>query len=243
MRATLFPFVLLLIAALAPAQAQQALPGLTEGVQYRSIDDGQPYQPLPPGMVEVAEVFAYTCPHCAHFSPMLEKWARQLPAHARLVLVPGVAGPNDPWSRAFFAAQASKALPVLHPRLFAAVHETGELPRNANSEQILAFASRVQGVNVAAFKAALADDATLRPKLKQAYEFAARSQIEGTPSLIVAGRYMILGNSYDSLLVNARAVVDALAPKKTAVPAKPAPKTSPDTAPKAPPAKPAASRP
>ena len=106
-------------AAIAPARGQQALPGLTEGVQYRFIEDGQPFQAQPPGRVEVAEVFAYTCPHCAHFSPMLDKWAKQLPAHARLVLVPGVFGRDDPWARLFFAAQTAKSLGVLHPRLFA----------------------------------------------------------------------------------------------------------------------------
>lgn len=218
MRVPLLSFVLLLATALLPARGQAVLPGLTEGVEYRTIEGGQPYQPLPPGMVEVAEVFAYTCPHCAHFSPMLEAWAKQLPAHARLVLVPGVFGRDDPWARVFFAAQTAKSLAVLHPRLFAAIHETGELPRNADAAQVLAWASRVQGANAPSLKAAMSDDATLLPKLKHAYEFAARSQIEGTPSLVVAGRYLVLGNSYQNLLDNARRVVDALAPRK-AVPA------------------------
>lgn len=227
MRALLLSLALLLTTALAPVQAQRALPGLTEGVQYRYIDNGQPYRALPPGMVEVAEVFAYTCPHCAHFSPMLEAWAKQLPAHARLVLVPGVFSRDDPWSRVFFAAQTAKSLQVLHPRLFAAVHETGELPRNADAGQILAFAGRVQGSNAAALKVAMADDAALLPKLKQAYDFGARSQIEGTPSLVIAGRYLVLGNSYESLLANARAVVDALAPKKKPAPTRAAPAAKP----------------
>lgn len=230
MRALLLSLALLFTAALAPARGQ-ALPGLTEGVQYRTIEGGQPYQPLPAGMVEVAEVFAYTCPHCAHFSPMLERWAQQLPAHAKLVLVPWVSGRDDPWARMFFAAQATKSLQVLHPRVFAAVHETGELARNADADQIFTFARAVQGVNVTALKAALADDRTLLPKLKGGYEFIVRSQVEATPSLVVAGRYLILGNSYENLLANARAVVDALAPKKPA-PGKPAPAK----------AKPAASR-
>lgn len=225
MRALLLSMALLLTAAFFPAHAQAALPGLTDGVQYRAIDGGQPYQALPPGMVEVAEVFAYTCPHCAHFAPTLSAWAKQLPPHAKLVLVPGVFGRDDDWARAFFAAQASKSLAVLHPRLFAAIHETGELPRNADRAQITAFASKVPGVNAAAFKAAMQNDAMLLPKLKYAYEFSARSQVEGTPSLIVAGRYLILGNSYENLLANARAVVNALAPKKAA-PAKAAAKSA-----------------
>ena len=227
MRGLLLSLALLLTSTLAPAQAQRALPGLAEGVQYRYIDNGQPYRALPPGMVEVAEVFAYTCPHCAHFSPMLEAWAQKLPAHARLVLVPGVFSRDDPWSRVFFAAQTAKSLQVLHPRLFAAVHETGELPRNADAGQILAFAGRVQGSNAAALKVAMADDAALLPKLKQAYDFGARSQVEGTPSLVIAGRYLVLGNSYESLLANARAVVDALAPKKKPAPPRAAPAAKP----------------
>jgi thiol:disulfide interchange protein DsbA len=227
MRGLLLSLALLLTSTLAPAQAQRALPGLAEGVQYRYIDNGQPYRALPPGMVEVAEVFAYTCPHCAQFSPKLEAWAKQLPSHARLVLIPGVFSRDDPWSRVFFAAQTAKSFQTLHPRLFAAIHETGELPRNADAAQILAFAGRVQGSNATALKIAMADNATLLPKLKQAYDFAARSQIEGTPSLVIAGRYLVLGNSYESLLGNARAIVDALAPKKKPAPPRAAPATKP----------------
>ncbi len=214
MRLIVVSLMLLLAHALTPARAQTVLPGLTEGVHYQYIEGGQPYQAQPPGMVEIAEVFAYTCPHCAHFAPMLEKWAKQLPAHAKLVLVTGVFNRDDTWSRAFFAARSSKSLAVLHPRLFAAIHDSGELPHNASAAQIIAFASKVQGVDAKAFKAAMQDDDKQLPQLKEAYDFARRSGIEGTPSLIVAGRYRILGNSYESLLANARSVVLALAPKK-----------------------------
>ena len=216
MRSLLLTFVLLLTAVWVPAYAQQALPGVTAGVQYDIIVAGQPYPSRPPGRVEVAEIFAYTCPHCAHFAPMLDTWAKQLPAHAKLVFVPGVFDRDDPWSRAFFAAQASKSLTVLHPRLFAAIHETGDLPRNADTAQIIAFASKVQGVNAAAFKAAMLNNASLLPKLKAAYEFAARSEVQGTPSIIVAGRYRIRGDSYEGLLANTLAVVNALAPRRAA---------------------------
>lgn len=229
MRALLFSLALLVAGAFAPVQAQRALPGLTEGVQYRYIEDGQPYAALPPGMIEVAEVFAYTCPHCAHFAPMLDKWKQRLPKHARLVLVPGVYGRDDAYAKIFFASQAAKSHGVLHPRLFAAIHETGKLPRNANMDQILGFTAGVQGANQKALKAALADNGALLGKLRHAYQFAGRSQIEGTPALVVAGRYLILGNSYESLLANTRSVVNALAPRKPApkkTAAKPAAKTS-----------------
>ena len=105
----------------------------------------------------------------------------------------------------------------------------------------MAFASKVQGVNAAAFKAAMLDNASLLPKLKSAYEFAARSEIPGTPSIIVAGRYRIKGDSYEGLLANALAVVNALAPK-SAAPAKLAPKPAGKPATKAAAAKSAPAR-
>ncbi|RZA13121.1 MAG: hypothetical protein EOP93_20800, partial [Lysobacteraceae bacterium] len=169
MRALLLSLTLLLAGLAGPAHAQKALPGLAEGVEYRYIDGGKPYRPLPAGMVEVAEVFAYWCPHCAHFAPMLDKWKQTLPANARMVLVPAVYDRDDPYARVYFAAEASRALPVLHARLFNAIHEDGELPRNATVPQVRAFATRVQGVDAAAFNAALADNATLLPKLQHAY--------------------------------------------------------------------------
>lgn len=63
----------------APA-ADGAMP--VAGVDYIEIPNGQPYAPLD-GKVEVAEAFGYTCPHCAHFEPMLVTWKAQLPASAR----------------------------------------------------------------------------------------------------------------------------------------------------------------
>ena len=207
---------LLLAAAFAPAHAQDAaLPGLTEGTEYRLIEDGKPYRPVA-GKIEVAEIFAYWCPHCAHFAPMLETWTRTLPASARFVAVPLATDPDDAWARAFFAAEASNSLAVLHPLLFAAVHETGALPKGPTESQVSAFVARVPGVNQAAYKAALADNDALQKKIAAAYQFALRSDIPGTPSLVVNGKYLVLGNSYENLLANARKIVLALTPKKPA---------------------------
>jgi thiol:disulfide interchange protein DsbA len=204
---------------LSVAQAQ-SLPGLSEGTHYRYIEDGQPYRPQP-GKVEIAEVFAYGCPHCAKLAPMLEPWKRTLPKNVQLVLVPGVFGPDDAYARVFFAAEASGALPLLHPRLFAAIHDTGSLARNADVAQLGTFVQGVQGVNQASFAAALRNEAVLQGKLKHAYDFAGRSQIEGTPSLVVAGKYRVLGDSYQGLLDNARKVAVAVAATSKPPAAKP----------------------
>lgn len=212
MRTLLLSLSLMLLAALSPATAQTApLRGLTEGVEYRLIEAGVPYQ-AQAGKVEVAEIFAYWCNHCANFDPMLEAWKRTLPAQARFVAVPLVSGPDDAFARVFFAAEASGARTVLHPRLFHAIHQTGELPQSPRLEQVTDFVARVPGINVPRFKAALADDRMLQAKLTHARQFAQRSDIPGTPSLVIDGRYLVLGNSYQSLLANAGKIVAALVP-------------------------------
>ena len=210
MRAILLSLSLLIASAFAPTHAQQAaLPGLTEGVDYKRIDGGKPYRAVP-GKIEVAEVFAYWCSHCAHFAPMLETWKRDLPKNVQLVYVPSALDLSDDYARFHFAADAAKALPVLHSRLFAAIHETGELPKAAQLPQIAAYGARVQGVNTKALAAALKDSKAIEAKMQYAHDFAVRSQIPGTPSLVVDGRYLVLGNSYQGLLDNASRVLKAI---------------------------------
>lgn len=216
MRATLLSPILsaflLLAAAFAPAHAQRApLPGLTEGVEYKLIEGGKPYRAVP-GKIEVAEVFAYGCPHCATFAPMLESWKRSLPKNAQLAYVPAAFDTSDPYARFHFAAEAAKALPVLHSRLFAAIHQTGELTRPAELPQIAAWGARVPGVNAKALAAALKDRKALDAKMQQAHDFAVRSEIPGTPALVIDGRYLVLGNSYRGLLDNANRILEAIAP-------------------------------
>lgn len=212
MRTLLLSLSLLLFAALVPAPAQTApLRGLTEGVEYRLIEGGAPYRPQA-GKVEVAEIFAYWCNHCANFDPMLDAWKRTLPAKAHFVAVPLVSGPDDAFARVFFAADASGALSVLHPRLFHAIHQTGELPQSPRLQQVTDFVARVPGISAPRFKAALADERTLQARLAHARQFAQRSDIPGTPSLVIDGRYLVLGNSYQNLLANAGKIVAALAP-------------------------------
>ena len=228
MRAMLLSLLLLAAAAFAPAQAQQApLPGLTEGVEYKLIEGGKPYRAVP-GKIEVAEVFGYWCPHCAHFAPMLEKWKATMPANAQLVLVPAMFDPNDPYARMFFIAEGANAVAATHDRIFRAIHETGELPRNASFPQLTAYYSRLPGVNAKAFAAAQKDERTLQAKAANAREFQLRSDIPGTPSLVIAGKYLVLGNSYESLLANAGRILKALGPAAAKpAPEKPAAKAKP----------------
>jgi thiol:disulfide interchange protein DsbA len=176
-----------------------AADGPVEGVDYVVIQGGQPYRPLAPGeKVEVVEVFAYWCPHCAEFQPVLEPWVRNLPKDVRFTYVPAAFNPSDAFARAFFAAETKGAAVRLHPLVYDAVHRQHVLARNATPDELAWFYGQ-QGLGQAAMKAAM-----LSPEvdalMQRAREFALRSRLPGTPAMVVNGRYLITPRTYEDAL-------------------------------------------
>lgn len=194
-----------LMIALLPVLAWSA--PAVEGRDYALIEDGAPYQPLA-GRIEVAEVFAYWCDHCAQFQPMVEAWQRKLPKDVRLSYVPLPSGRDDAFARGFFATQAAGGLAKVHAPLFVAVHDEQLVPRNPSIDELSAWYGQ-RGLDAAKLRAAMASPA-LADRLAEAHQFAVRSGVEGTPTLIVNGRYRILGRSLEELLRNADAVIAQL---------------------------------
>lgn len=194
-----------LMIALLPVLAWSA--PAVEGRDYALIEDGAPYRPLA-GRIEVAEVFAYWCDHCARFQPMVEAWQRKLPKDVRLSYVPLPSGRDDAFARGFFATQAAGGLAKVHAPLFVAVHDEQLVPRNPSIDELSAWYGQ-RGLDAAKLRAAMASPA-LADRLAEAHQFAVRSGVEGTPTLIVNGRYRILGRSLEELLRNADAVIAQL---------------------------------
>ena len=194
-----------LVIALLPVLAWSA--PAVEGRDYALIEDGAPYQPLA-GRIEVAEVFAYWCDHCARFQPMVEAWQRKLPKDVRLSYVPLPSGRDDAFARGFFATQAAGGLAKVQAPLFVAVHDEQLVPRNPSIDELSAWYGQ-RGLDAAKLRAAMASPA-LADRLAEAHQFAVRSGVEGTPTLIVNGRYRILGRSLEELLRNADAVIAQL---------------------------------
>ncbi|RPD85107.1 thiol:disulfide interchange protein DsbA/DsbL [Luteimonas sp. 100069] len=193
------PLVLLalLLGAWLPATAQPHAP--LEGRDYALIADGQPWQPLD-GRIEVVEVFSYGCVHCFRFQKLLDAWRAKAPADVRLTYVPAAFSAGDNFARGFFVAQDQGLDARSHHALFSAVHDTGALPRSgASPEAIAAFYVGQGARSQARFAAAMASPAT-DEKLNAARAFATRSGVEGTPTLIINGRYRVMGRSLEELL-------------------------------------------
>jgi thiol:disulfide interchange protein DsbA len=189
----------LALPGLALGASAPAADGPVEGVDYIVIDGGQPYRPLAPGVrVEVAEVFAYWCPHCAEFQPVLDPWVRALPKDVRFTYVPAAFDPNDAFARGFFAAEAKGAVDRTHALVYDAVHHTGLLARNATIDELAWFYGQ-QGLGQAAMKAAMTSPA-VDAQMRRAREFEIGIRLSGTPTLVVNGRYVITPRTHEDAL-------------------------------------------
>lgn len=188
--------VMLLLLAWAPS-ASAAAPVPAEGVDYVRIEAGA-WSPRA-GRVEVAEIFAYTCPHCAHFEPHLQEWKRRQAKDVDLVPVPvAYGGRGDVWARAYFAAQQLGLTARTHPALFAALHERGTLPRNPTAQELGGFFAGY-GVDGDRFRAAMADPA-VEAQLARSAAWIRQAGLEGTPTLVVNGRYRVRGRDFADML-------------------------------------------
>src|SRR6185312_2538796 len=94
---------------LAAVPAGAALPSSSEwkpGTQYDVISPAQPTT-VPPGKVEVLEVFWLGCPHCYALEPYIQQWLKNKPAYVEFVRVPVMWGPvHRAHARLFYTLEA-----------------------------------------------------------------------------------------------------------------------------------------
>jgi thiol:disulfide interchange protein DsbA len=192
-------FAVLLLLLLMPLLAGAAEPEPVAGTDYVEIPDGKPYAPLN-GKVEVVEVFGYTCIHCAHFQPSIGAWQKKQPPWVRFTPLPAAFGGYwMPYARAYYAAARLRVLGKTHEQMFKALHETGSLPiQNASDEEIAAFYAGF-GADPKAFVASMQSPAT-QLLLDRSRDFALATGIEGTPTIVVNGKYRVTGRNFDDTL-------------------------------------------
>ena len=206
-------FAAVLFALAAPVACAQ---GLVERFQ-----EGQHYyrvQPAvattsPAGKVEVVEVFSYGCIHCATFQPMVDKWHKAPgAAKADFKYLPATFNPMFAlMARGFYAAEALGVREKTHTPLFNALFVENKQFRTIEE---LGDWYATQGVDKAQFLEAAKSFAT-ETKLKRATQTMQAYGVDGTPNVVVAGKYRISGASaggYDKVFD----VVDFLVAKESA---------------------------
>ena len=191
-------FAFALLALAGPALAATTAP--VAGVDYVEIAGGQPFAPVA-GKIEVAEVFGYTCPHCAHFEPVLAAWARRQPADVKLTRIPAPFGGYWlPYARAYYAAERLGVRERSHQAMFDALHVNHSLPiQNVSVDELATFYAG-SGIKPEVFSATVRG-AEVDAQVRRAGDFLVKTGTDATPTLIIAGRYKVTGGrTFDDIL-------------------------------------------
>ncbi|SFR92655.1 thiol:disulfide interchange protein DsbA [Dyella sp. OK004] len=173
-----------------------------EGKNYFRIEPAQP-KITNTDKVEVVEVFSYGCPACNQFHPTVNQLASSLPANAVMAYLPASFIPQENWpmlQRAFLTAQALGVADKANDAMYDAVWKSGELTSYKPGGQGLKPMSALPTLEDAAkvyakFGAdpkefvAVASSFTINTKAKRADELVKAYGVEGTPTMIVDGKY------------------------------------------------------
>ena len=177
-------------AALTQATFSQAQGTPVEGKQYVRLS-----QPLPSaagGKIEVVEFFWYGCPHCNDFEPMLDAWAKKVPADVLFRRVP-VAFRDEPFGshqRIFYALEAMGQVEAMHRKVFYAIHN--DRARLDKPADISAFMAK-NGLDGAKFLD-LFNSFSVQTKARQAKQLSESYKIDGVPALGIQGRFYTSGS-------------------------------------------------
>lgn len=189
-----------------------AAPALAQARQFK---EGKDYVKLakpvaseaPAGKVEVIEFFWYSCPHCNVFEPSFEAWVKTAPKDLLVHRVPVAFNASFvPQQKLYYALEGMGKLPELHTKVFRAVH----VERQAlNKDDLIFDWIAKQGVDLAKFKEVYGSF-TVANQVRKASQLQEAYQVEGVPSMGVAGRYYTDGTMAGNMQ-NVLQVVEYLA--------------------------------
>lgn len=161
-----------------------------------------------PAKTELIEFFSYACPHCSELNPSLMKWADRLPTDVTFKRVPVSFNPfYQLMAKLYYTLEAIGELSRLDSAVFDAIHNKGLRLVDEKSIRDWVVA---QGVDAKRFSDAF-NSFGVDSKVKQANFLAQTAKIPGVPTLVVDGKYVVLGENargFDGMLAVAGRVVD-----------------------------------
>lgn len=184
---------------------------LSMGASAASLTDKdfreiKPAQSTEPGTkVEVIEFFWYGCPHCFDLEPTLKKWLTKLPSDVTFKRVPAIFRQSwVPGAQTYYTLETMGELDRLHGKVFDAIHVERQ-PFN-DIGAISAWMGK-NGVDSKKFEDT-AKSFAVSGKVQRAQQMSAAYQLTGVPALVVDGKYIALGNTFDGMLTNLDALID-----------------------------------
>lgn len=147
-----------------------------------------PTQPTSNQKIEVLEFFFYECSHCFHLHPFLVEWEKTMPKDVQIQYVPTIfRSSTEPLARTFYALEGLGQLKQVDDAIYQAIHvQQSELFDLSSISKLVTK----YGVAKDKFEAAY-NSFSVNSKVNQAKQMIRTYKIQGTPTLIVAGKYVI----------------------------------------------------
>lgn len=162
------------------AEAQQ----IKREVDYHVIAQ----QPVASGeRIEVIDFFFYACPYCNELLPHLDRWIKRKPADVVFRHVPVVR--HDSWvplAKTYYTLEAMGEVERLHAAVYRSYHVED---LSMSQDKVIAEWAEKHGLDREKFMAIYRSDET-RQKVDLARKMTMDYDIQGTPSIVVDGRYL-----------------------------------------------------
>ena len=195
-RAAIAGLALLALAGRAAAQEVRA----RQNIEYRLI----PVQPVETGeRIEVIDFFWYGCPYCNDLQPTLEEWLKRKPDDVALRRVPAIL--RDSWAphaRIYYTLELLGEVERLHLKVYESYHV--EQLHMSKPEVMEQWAVK-HGIERQRWLDAYFSPET-DARIARAFQATKRYDVQGTPSLVVDGRYL----TSSSMTSTVRGVVTVL---------------------------------
>ncbi len=197
--ATLGGFALAYLAWAGSAQAQEIRARQT--IEYRIIPSPQPVETG--ANIEVIDFFWYGCPYCNELQPALDEWIKKKPADVTVRRVPVILKDNwAPHARIFYTLELLGELERLHLAVYHGYHvEQLYMSKPDVMEQWAAKNGIERRRWLDAYYSPEVD-----ARIARAFQATKRYDIQGTPSLVVDGRYL----TSSSMTPSVRGVIPVL---------------------------------
>ncbi|QNA87849.1 thiol:disulfide interchange protein DsbA/DsbL [Massilia sp. Dwa41.01b] len=156
-----------------------------QGVHYQVLP--QQVNPMAGKQVEVIEFFAYYCPHCNVFEPLLAEWVKKQGSNIVFKRVHVAGGPRVlPQQKLFYTLEALGLLEQYHARAFAAIHEQDQ--RFANDKEVLDWAAKA-GIDRARFASAY-NSFGVQAQVRRAGTMMNEYRVDHWPMVVIDGRFV-----------------------------------------------------
>lgn len=156
-------------------------------IEYKLI----PQQPVTTGnKIEVLDFFWYGCPHCNKLQPALEMWRKTMPPDVEFKHVPVVLHDNwGPHARIYYTLKSLGLVEQLQQEVYRGYHVEELYMSKAD---VMADWAVKHGIDRDRWVAAY-NSPEVTAQIEQAKALTLQYHIEGTPALVVDGRFYTSG--------------------------------------------------